>query len=309
MKFPFIKFFPTDWLAEPALRACSVGARGLWMDMLSLMHLAPRRGYLLAATGLPISPEQLARMTGCSADEVVRLLGELQTSGAFSCTDDGMIYSRRMVREETKRDKCAEAGRRGGGNPTFKGGSKGGSKGGFKGEPKPPEARFQKPDSDPDPSEESEEETFPVVGSAGSAGSVGKPPRPDDVIAVWNATPGLPLFKGTNPNFRRMISERWRDQRFRDRWKDAIVALSRSDWHTGKAGGPDAFVATLSWVLDGRGWEKAFAVLERHDAKPAPPPERSGRNPMLDCGPLDGMTAQDIRARMSAHRGGAAHGV
>ena len=112
MKFPFIKFFPTDWLAEPSLRVCSVAARGLWMDMLSMMHLAPRRGYLLAATGLPISPVQLARMTGCTAEEVTQLLAELQTSGAFSCTNDRIIYSRRMVREEGKRDLCAEAAER-----------------------------------------------------------------------------------------------------------------------------------------------------------------------------------------------------
>ena len=263
MKFPFIKFFPTDWLAEPALRACSVGARGLWMDMLSLMHLAPRRGYLLAATGLPISPEQLARMTGCSADEVVRLLGELQTSGAFSCTDDGMIYSRRMVREETKREKCSDAGRKGGGNPTFKGGPKGGAKGGPKGGAKPLEARSQKLDLAPDIIDAAEEDIPP------ENESIGKPPRPDDVIAVWNATTGLPPFKGTNPHFRRMISDRWRDQRFRERWKDAIVALSRSEWHTGKAGGSDTFVATLSWFLGDQGWEKAFVVLERQDARPA----------------------------------------
>lgn len=303
MKFPFIKFFPTDWLAEPALRACSVGARGLWMDMLSLMHLAPRRGYLLAATGLPISPEQLARMTGCSADEVVRLLGELQTSGAFSCTDDGMIYSRRMVREETKREKCSDAGRKGGGNPTFKGGHKGGPKGGSKGEPKPLEARCQKPDLSTEPSEE--------VGNGDALNPTDKPPRPDDVIAVWNAVPGLPAFKGTNPHFRRLIAERWRDHRFRERWADVFAALGKSDWHTGRAGkGDDVFVATLTWCLGEQGFEKAYAVLERQDAKPAPPPVRSGRNPMLDyVGDLsDGMTAQSIRDRMAAHRGASSHG-
>lgn len=158
-KLPFLKFFPNDWLAEPTIRVCSVAARGLWMDMLSLMHLSPRRGYLLAATGSPISPEQLARLTGCSADEVTRLLAELTSSGACSCTDDGTLYNRRMVREEGKREKCREAGRKGGGNPalksngrgggeaatlgTFKGGSKGGDKGGSKGQPKPLEARGQ----------------------------------------------------------------------------------------------------------------------------------------------------------------------
>lgn len=157
-RLPFLKFYPNDWLAEPTVRVCSVAARGLWIDMLSLMHLSPRRGYLLAATGSPISPEHLARLTGCSADEVTRLLAELSSSGTCSCTDDGTIYSRRMVRDEGKREKCSEAGQRGGGNPnfrsdakkppTFKGVCKGGPKGGPKGQSKPPEARGQRPDSD-----------------------------------------------------------------------------------------------------------------------------------------------------------------
>ncbi len=135
-----------------------------------------------------------------------------------------------------------------------------------------------------------------------------KPPRPEEVIAAWNAVPGLPAFKGTNPRLRQLLAERWRDQRFRERWRDVIAALSRSDWHTGKAGGDAPFVATLSWFVEERGWDKAFAVLERQDAKPAPPPP-VGRSKMLDCGPLDGMTAQSLRDRMAAHRGGITHGV
>jgi hypothetical protein len=150
-RLPFLQFYPNDWLAEPALRACSLAARGLWIDVLSLMHLSPRRGYLLAANGSRHSPEQLARLTGCSADDVNQLLEELATSGVFSCTDDGTIYSRRMVRDEGKRLKCSEAGRVGGlrsakmrtleGQP--KGDPKGQPKGESKGDPKLPEARDQ----------------------------------------------------------------------------------------------------------------------------------------------------------------------
>lgn len=113
-RLAFIKWYPNDWLAEPSLRACSLAARGLWIDMLSLMHLSPRRGYLLAASGLPISPEQLARLTGCSADEVNRLLGELHTSGVYSSSADGLIFSRRMVREESRREELSEYGKKGG---------------------------------------------------------------------------------------------------------------------------------------------------------------------------------------------------
>ena len=130
--------------------------------MLSLMHLSPRRGYLLAATGSAITQPQLARLTGCDSDECSRLLAELRSSGCFSCTDDGTIYSRRMVKDEAKRQKCSEAGRKGGGNPTFKGEGvttatfkgvpKGAPKGAPKGGPKPPETRDQRPEGKASPS-------------------------------------------------------------------------------------------------------------------------------------------------------------
>lgn len=99
-------------------------------------------------------------------------------------------------------------------------------------------------------------------------------PRPDDVIAAWNATPGLPAFKGTNPNLRRDIGSRWADPRFRERWRDVLAALAKSDWHTGRSADADSFVATLTWFVSERGWDKAFAVLERQDALTAnrPPP-------------------------------------
>jgi hypothetical protein len=106
------------------------------MDMICLMHEGDRRGYLQHATGKPVSPEQIARMTGCSADEVSRLLQELCDSGVYSCTTSGVIFSRRIVRDERKRQLCVEAGKKGG-NPTLKGQSKGAPKGAAKGEPTP----------------------------------------------------------------------------------------------------------------------------------------------------------------------------
>ena len=145
---PAFLFYPADWLGDPAVRAVSLAARGLWTDMLCLMHQLPRRGYLQLESGTPVTAEQLARMTGCSTDEVSRLLQELETAGVFSCTEPGVIYSRRMVREERKRQLCAEAGRKGGGNPrlrqttspqkdTFIGRNKGPPKGPPKGRPNP----------------------------------------------------------------------------------------------------------------------------------------------------------------------------
>lgn len=135
-KLPSFQFYPGDWMKDPALRAVSIGARGLWIDMLCLMFESDRRGYLAHKNGNLVSPIQLARMTGCTAEEVATYLKELEDSGVFSSTEHGIIYSRRMIRDERKRQLCSEAGKKGGGNPTFKGDPKGPPKGDSKGVPK-----------------------------------------------------------------------------------------------------------------------------------------------------------------------------
>ena len=38
MSQPWIKFYPRDWRGDQALRVVSLAARGLWIEMLSIMH-------------------------------------------------------------------------------------------------------------------------------------------------------------------------------------------------------------------------------------------------------------------------------
>ncbi len=130
-RYPEFRWDADAWLSDEKLRACSLGARGLWADMLSLMHKNDRRGYL-QINGLPVTPEQFARMTGCLPDEATRYLAELLNSGVASVTETGIVYSRRMIRDERKRSLCSVAGKNGGGNPTFKGHPKGHPKGAAK---------------------------------------------------------------------------------------------------------------------------------------------------------------------------------
>ncbi len=125
-KAPAFQFYAKDWLGDPALRMCSLAARGLWVDVLALMFGGDRRGYL-SAGGKPVPTERIARMVGASEAEVERLLSELVETGTASREPDGTIYSRRMVRDARKVDQCREAGKLGG-NPTLKGGVKGGDK-------------------------------------------------------------------------------------------------------------------------------------------------------------------------------------
>lgn len=116
---PWMKWYPADWRADPGLRMCGYAARGLWADMLALMHDAEPYGHLVV-NGVAPSLQQIAAMLGGTTAEVGRLVAELDAAGVFSRTGTGTIYSRRMVRDKAKADADADNGKRGG-NPRLKG--------------------------------------------------------------------------------------------------------------------------------------------------------------------------------------------
>lgn len=117
MKRPSFQFYPSDWLRDTALRTCSTGARGLWMDMICFMHEGNPYGYLKVGNKVILSKD-LARMVGEDLRLVEEWLEELQEAGVYDI-DDGAICSRRMIRDENLRKIRAEGGKLGG-NPKLK---------------------------------------------------------------------------------------------------------------------------------------------------------------------------------------------
>ena len=101
---PWMKWYPADWRADPMLRMCSFAARGLWADMIALMHEAEPYGHLVIA-GVNPTPRQLASVLGGTEREVAKLLAELEAAGVFSKEADGTIYSRRMVRDRVRSEE------------------------------------------------------------------------------------------------------------------------------------------------------------------------------------------------------------
>lgn len=108
---PYLKFFPSNWRGDPALRMCSIAARGLWVEMLCLMHEAEPYGHLLIK-GLPVNAKQLASLSGAGLRETVNALAELESCGVFSKADDGTIFSRRMTRDQARAEKGRESAER-----------------------------------------------------------------------------------------------------------------------------------------------------------------------------------------------------
>jgi len=119
VKRPAFLFYPGDWLHDSALRACSLPARGLAIEVICLMHQGSPYGHLtlpaLSNDGAkdilrPVLPNILARMVGASEDDVEQLLDELLSVGVFSRDAHGIIFSRRMIRDEQVRERRASGG-------------------------------------------------------------------------------------------------------------------------------------------------------------------------------------------------------
>lgn len=84
---------------------CSIGARGLWHEMMGLMHESPRYGYLCDQKGEPIPSQQVARMCGVEFKEYELLLAELLAAGVPRVSSGKILYSKRMVEDHKKREE------------------------------------------------------------------------------------------------------------------------------------------------------------------------------------------------------------
>lgn len=111
------KFWWKDWQNDLALKSCSYAARGLWMEMLAIMSTCEKRGFFMIA-GRAVTPKKLAGLTNGSEREVVKLIDELRENGVFSEDEAGLIYSRRMKRDQEVMLAAIENGSKGG-NPTL----------------------------------------------------------------------------------------------------------------------------------------------------------------------------------------------
>lgn len=115
---PAFQFYPGDWQRDPALQSCTLAARGLWMEMLCIMHQSEPYGHLKINNKV-VEISTLSRLVGSTARESQRLVNELETAGVFQRDKDGAIFSKRMVNDGKLRQIRAECGKRGG-NPKLK---------------------------------------------------------------------------------------------------------------------------------------------------------------------------------------------
>ena len=117
-KLPAIQFYPGDWRKDVGVQSLSFHDRGVWFEMLMLMHESEQRG-LLILNSQPMNDDAVARLLGLNKQTLVKTLDRLLSSGVASRDEQtGALMCRRMVRDEHVRCVRTEAGKQGG-NPNL----------------------------------------------------------------------------------------------------------------------------------------------------------------------------------------------
>ncbi|PHP21385.1 hypothetical protein CG471_02105 [Sphingobium sp. IP1] len=260
-KRPAFQFYPGDWRTDPGLRLCSMAARGLWMEMTCLMHEGEPYGHL-TVQGRPISDDMLARLVGESIAAVRKAMRELEQNDVFSRTDAGVIYSRRMVRDEEVRNARAAGGALGKDH-----GAKGashGAKGGRPRKEKPPLDGNQRGVSYPPPSSSSSSPSSDKVVDANAStveivdqdgGQDGDNLKPEHFVEAWNDLAirlARPLVRDLTPERRQKLKARINGHSIED-FQQVLASIERSPFLRGEKGWNGV---TFDWVLGKANFQK-----------------------------------------------------
>lgn len=117
-KLPAIQFYPNDWRGDIGVQSLSYHDRGVWLEILFLMHSSNERGKLLI-NGKPMPNEVLARHLALDKQKLEQTIENLISYGVASIDEDtGALMNRRMVKDEYIRQIRKEAGAKGG-NPNL----------------------------------------------------------------------------------------------------------------------------------------------------------------------------------------------
>jgi uncharacterized protein YdaU (DUF1376 family) len=110
---PYIALYIGDWRKDLAVQSLSFYHRGIWFELLMLMHCSEERGRLVLS-GKPMTTVALSRLLGLSERETSSAVEILVSQGVASRDKRGALINRRMAREEDIRKKRKEAGALGG---------------------------------------------------------------------------------------------------------------------------------------------------------------------------------------------------
>lgn len=116
-KLPAFQFYPADWRKDIGVQSLSYHDRGVWFEILCLMHESEQRGKLLL-NGKPMPNEVLSRILGLDKQGLHQALERIKAVGVTSVDESGALINRRMVKDEHIRQVRKKAGEQGG-NPVL----------------------------------------------------------------------------------------------------------------------------------------------------------------------------------------------
>jgi len=115
-RLPAFQFYPADWRKDPGVQSLDFETRGIWWEIICLLHESDERGVLLL-NGKPMPEDALCRLLGLDKQKLTTALTTILTYGVAKRREsDGALYSKRMVADENLRQIRKLAGSKGG-NP------------------------------------------------------------------------------------------------------------------------------------------------------------------------------------------------
>lgn len=103
MRRPSFQFYPADWRNNANLRRCSWAARGVWIEVMGLLHDSDRYG------ALHWTLKEIAQAIGCPVALVKELASKDVLKGCDSGSCDSLIYVPRSGRKDGKPVTLIEA--------------------------------------------------------------------------------------------------------------------------------------------------------------------------------------------------------
>jgi hypothetical protein len=250
-RLPWGKFVWAHWENDEGLACCSMGAQGFWMRL--LCTAVKEGGYVLIAGKAPTAAK-LAHIVRATAEQVDGWLSELETEGVFSRTGDGVIYSRRLVKEAKEARRNRENGAKGG-NPKLRKDNENPTPDNPSSQPHPQPPSPKGVKAEENREEKEEEGTFGPIGSASPSDLVTKA----ELDALWAVATAAGRRRSGRKDVERAVRAAIR--------RGATLADIRN--------GVAAYYASDDATKDGGEWAKGLHRLiendrwREYDAEPA----------------------------------------
>lgn len=110
----YSKFFWQDWVGDNELAMCSQSARGTWMGLLVVAARSTRPGHVLLNGKKPSLADlrqAIRALPSFTDEELQRDIDELVRTGTCDLTGDGVLVSRRIVRDTKRRQISINGGK------------------------------------------------------------------------------------------------------------------------------------------------------------------------------------------------------